>query len=308
MRIAIAAAALCFCAASPTLADTDAAAQGVLAKAAAPYALVRADARRLEMTRLAGPTDMDQAYVTLASHAPDVTAASWAAYVALASLQTDAFVRGVEKAERRQGASALINTLAQDPSTVRDLRGADAARKAVVRRLAEDAEVARSAEARVRSLSYALQNDDWAKQEKVDNQARLARIISQSKTPRATSAADAIALAERPIGGDRPVLLAALGPAFAWADSGRGGDIDVTPALDTALDHALALAAISMVQPAAAQRLSVVGPKPMRQCLVMSRLILEQCVAAAHFGYEDPYCIAEHGLGDVADCFTTAQR
>lgn len=74
--------------------------------------------------------------------------------------------------------------------------------------------------------------------------------------------------------------------------------------MDAALDHALTLAALTALGVETSEDVSTLTPRAMSRCLQTAKLHLQQCVAVSRFAYEDPFCIAEHGLDDVAMCYT----
>lgn len=89
------------------------------------------------------------------------------------------------------------------------------------------------------------------------------------------------------------------------ADKGPMGG-EPGPRMQTAMDQALTLAALTILQVNQPADIVAQTPKSLTTCLNTATLHLQQCVAVSRFGYEDPFCIAEHGLNDVSMCFTQA--
>lgn len=79
-----------------------------------------------------------------------------------------------------------------------------------------------------------------------------------------------------------------------------------TERMNIALDRALTLAALTVINQNTPQDVADLAPQSMTRCLQTAKLHLQQCVAVSRFAYEDPFCIAEHGLDDVAMCYTEA--
>ena len=74
-----------------------------------------------------------------------------------------------------------------------------------------------------------------------------------------------------------------------------------------ALDRMAAVAALQALdatssnQSAVSQLLS--DPRS-RDCFEMAQLQLYQCMSAAHFRYENAFCLGQHGLRDVGICMS----
>jgi hypothetical protein len=84
--------------------------------------------------------------------------------------------------------------------------------------------------------------------------------------------------------------------------------LSANPRYQSVLDQIVTLAAFEALDAANAGDEAAVSPllseSSTRTCMTMARLHFQQCVAASHFRYEDPFCIAEHGVKDVGDCFS----
>lgn len=74
--------------------------------------------------------------------------------------------------------------------------------------------------------------------------------------------------------------------------------------INSALNNALTLAALHVLDPEIEEDIAQHTPAGISACMRTAQLHLQQCVAASKFVYEDPFCIAEHGLDDAAMCFT----
>jgi hypothetical protein len=96
-------------------------------------------------------------------------------------------------------------------------------------------------------------------------------------------------------------------PALPALDAPLPVGLTANPIYKNVLDQVVTLAAFEALD--AANDADAAALSPMldqvdtRQCMTMARLEFQQCVAASHFRFEDPFCIAEHGVKDVSDCF-----
>ncbi len=103
-----------------------------------------------------------------------------------------------------------------------------------------------------------------------------------------------------------------LGPGTAHAaapgDATPLVDVAANPAYKSVLDQVVTLAAFEALDSAndadAAALEPLLEQVDTRQCMIMARLHFQQCVAASHFRFEDPFCIAEHGVKDIGDCLS----
>jgi len=218
------------------------------------------------------------------------------AYGAIAALQDDRFVQGVEEAAGHgDQRSAFAERLIEDPFAATHVDGADEAGERVEAALGAEASPLVSAGAQVKSAAYTVQHQAWSKVTVADASGRLAEVKSLSRVRAAPSEADNQAMMQ----------------ALADADPNASGD--AAPARFTTLEaKALALAAESILghaKGADRDRLSpLLTENDSAFCLKMAKLNLYQCMAVAGPQYEDIYCLGQHALYDTGQCVDQAAR
>ncbi len=212
-------------------------------------------------------------------------------YAAIAALQDERFIEGVQRAARdnpdRQG---LIDKLLANPATVLSIDGADGAARRVRAALQRRAEAVSSAGRAVKQSAYDVQHSAWSKVRVPDPQARLAEVKSLS----ATRAAFA--------DGEEARLVKTL------AEMNRSADDSQTPT--PVMVRALALAAVAVLGRARTPDLPRLAPllaeRGSGDCLKMAKLNLYQCLAVAGPHYEDIFCLGQHALIDTGQCVARA--
>jgi hypothetical protein len=218
------------------------------------------------------------------------------AYGAIAALQDDRFVDGVQAAAGHgDQRTAFAEQLIEDPFVVTRVDGAVEAAERVEAALAAEADPVVSAGARVKSAAYSVQHQAWSKATVADAPARLAEVKSLS------------AVRADPSEADNQAMMQAL------ADADPRVDDDAPPAHLTAIEaRALALAAESVLgraQGSDRERLApLLTENDSAFCLKMAKLNLYQCMAVAGPQYEDIFCLGQHAIYDTGQCVDQAAR
>jgi hypothetical protein len=291
-----------------------------LVREASGYALYQEDVSQLEAAPFGSLDDIDGALEMVSSHNPDALARAWIAYAALVAAQSPEFVDGVRQAADYYGRDAVVAGLRNDPSYAGQVNGAETARQSVLSTVANDATRLRDISSTVKEQAYSLQNTNWASARSGDNDARIAWLDRVSLQPRGASDAVLTSLAAPgAVGSDRAEASAEvranfwrafrLGPGTAHASGPSSlALVAANPRYQSVLDQVVTLAAFEALDAANAGDAAAVAPllnePATRTCMTMARLHFQQCVAASHYRYEDPFCIAEHGVRDVSDCFS----
>jgi len=231
---------------------------------------------------------------TAASYEPAQLEEGMIAYGAIAALQDDAYVAGVERAAGRgDEREAFAERLIENPFAATQIDGAPGAARRIESALAAKAAPLVSAGARVKSAAYSVQRQAWSQVMVSDAQGRLAEVKILSASRAAPSEDDNQALMQ---------MLAGVDPRTAANDAPAGyGAIEA---------RALALAAeavIGRAHGADRDRLSPLFTEAdSAQCLRMAKLNLYQCMAVAGPEYEDIYCMGQHALYDTGQCVSEA--
>ncbi|MGD2132996.1 MAG: hypothetical protein PVI23_09395 [Maricaulaceae bacterium] len=290
-----------------------------LVRSASRYAVYQSDVSGLEEAPVASAEDIDVALETISRHDPDALTQSWMAYGSLIAAQSPSFVDGVREVADYYGRDAVIAGMRNDFSYAAQIQGADAARSSILSTVsAETARLSAISEI-LTDHAYEIVDEDWAKGVSRDGQARIAHLDEVALTPREASIELLTSLAAPgAVGSDRMNDRTAevranfwsafrLGPGTAHAGT-PAPEIRANPVYRPVVDQMITLAAFEALNAANssdAMSLSPLMQQPDTQtCMIMARLHFQQCVAAAHYRYEDPFCIAEHGVADVGDCFS----
>ena len=216
------------------------------------------------------------------------------AYGAIAALQDDRFVQGVQDAAGHgDQRSAFAERLIEDPDAATRVDGADEAGARVEAALGAAAAPLVSTGSQVKTAAYSVQHYAWSKVTVADATGRLAEVKSLSRARTAPSEAD------------NQAMMQALADAYPSVAG------DQAPARFTALEaKALALAAESILghaKGADRDRLSpLLTESDSAYCLKMAKLNLYQCMAVAGPQYEDIYCLGQHALYDTGQCVDQA--
>ena len=290
-----------------------------LVRAASGYAMYQFDVGALEETPFASGSDIDHALEAMSTYDPDALTASWMAYASLVAAQSPEFVDGVREVADYYGRDAVLSGMRNDFSYASQIRGADGARASVLSTVAVETDRIHSVSELLRDRAYSIVDAGWAKEVTRDSQARMTHLDEFALTPREPSAELLVSLASAgPVGSDRMNDRTAearedfwgafrLGPGTAHAATPAPA-VRGNPRYRPVVDQIITLAAFEALDAAKAEDAVSLAPimqQPDTQtCMTMARLHFQQCVAAAHFRYEDPFCIAEHSVKDVGDCFS----
>lgn len=296
---------------------------GPLTETAEVYAAFHLDVSRAGRRELRSGADLDVVMDSLASYYQgDRLVDAQIAYAALVAAQNPEFVDAVRAVADYYGFETARAALLHDPIFVTGFAGADLAQQNVIGAIEEDVTHMRQVGERYRQAAYSLQRESWASRRERDRRERnealnTAHMRLQTSFRRADPdpAADADSetamrltrdgrmgsavslFAERPANlPDLPELSVAVGEQQMTPDERRVG-------------RYLAVAALQSIETGDMGMLDTLLDDPaVERCIEWSRLMLQQCIAAGSFRYEDSYCIAAHALNDVAQCLTTAQR
>jgi len=308
---ALAAAAVAGLAATAVSADTLAQPKDTsLEQAAADYIRFREDVAAVEAMPFNNANVTREAHRRLGAHEPDGIAGGWVAYAALVAADTPEFAAALKKelkrkANRRKGQlggqDGLLSNLAQNPSYARSLPGADKAIASVLAMTAQDgARITALGEA-FKEQAYAMQKTKWGKQRISSSQDRLKEAAKYS---RGRGAAPKPAFEHRADGGViAPSLASAAGEwSVDWGKSAPAGRMSEANA-EVIMDRILNLAARYSTNSLNPKIVSVYAKNNKSQrCLEMSKLTLDQCIAATRTPYEEAFCLGEHALIDIAGC------
>ena len=281
-----------------------------LEKAAADYVRFREDVAAIEAMPFDNANVTREAHRRLGAHNPGNIAGGWVAYAALVAADTpefaDALKKELDKRPNRRkgrlgGRDGLLSNLAQDPSFARQLPGADKAIAAVLSMTARDgARITALGEA-FKTQAYAMQKTKWGKQRISSSQERIKEAATYSQG-RGAAAAPAF---------DRQAEDGVIAPSLAsatdewsvdWGKAAPAGRMSESNA-EIIMDRVLNLAARYSTNSLNPKIVSVYAKNNKSQrCLELSKLTLDQCIAATRTPYEEAFCLGEHALKDIASC------
>lgn len=281
-----------------------------LEKAAADYIRFREDVAAIEAMPFNNADVTREAHRRLGAHNPQSIAGGWVAYAALVAADTPEFAAALKKELKKKpnrrkgrlgGQDGLISNIAQDPGFARQLPGADQAIASVLSMTARDgARITALGEA-FKTQAYAMQKTKWGKARISSSQDR---IKEAAKYSRGRGAASAPAFDHQADGGViAPALASASGAWSAdWGKStsaGAKGEANAEVIMDRILNLAVRYSTNSLNP----KIVSVYARNNKSQrCLEISKLTLDQCIAATRTPYEEAFCLGEHGLNDIASC------
>jgi len=233
------------------------------------------------------------------------------AYAALVASQHPEFIDAVRSVADYYGNEVAIRGLMDNPAYVTGFDGADVAADAISGSVGEDVVQIEAVSNRYRQAAYNLQNEGWANTRARDRQDRLSTLENAS-----SEASIEIDLAEHFTADgthsasslfDRDVTLDNTGAVQLEDLNLTVGEQQMAPD-ERRIGQMLAVAALQSIEAGDMDVLDqMLSNRTVERCIAWARLDLQQCVAAGHFKYEDAFCIAEHALGDVAECLTTSR-
>jgi hypothetical protein len=305
--------------ANPAAPTASAPASSDLQTAIAGYASYHIDVSELRSASISNNDALETALDRVGRHNKDAMTRGWIAYGAETAAQSPAFVQGVRDAAAYYGRDAVIWAISADPSYARGLRGGQEATRMLLDSANADSTRVIAVADRFQEMAYSLQRQRWASAVAPGQAARLQRIRALGAPGSAAALPDGVA----------PHLMAAtlslspssdptvLGGRRFW-DAVHGGSdvvaVSATPAATQwrvnvtrgeALDRMSAVAALQALDATTSNQSALVrlldDPRS-RDCFEMAQLQLYQCMSAAHFRYENAFCLGQHGLRDVGLC------
>ncbi|MDC7683833.1 hypothetical protein PQU92_11130 [Asticcacaulis sp. BYS171W] len=274
-----------------------------------------------------------------ASYEPKQLGRGAIAYAAIVAMQEPAFrsqLRGyaADETARRD----LVNKILANPAYAATIPGANIAARRVILALSSDGEMLYARGSAVKQNAYTIQKQAWSKGVVTDPAARLTATKMSSTTTRGVVSDESSRLLVAALTGEGLITKASTGGATGetaigvnvvpssdassaqGASSGAGLTLDekaIMPAnfdretlfnqpYTPGVNRALAIAAISILGEGTGANEEAVtamlndGASP--RCLGESKLMLNQCLAASRFHFDDVFCIGQHILMDTGNC------
>jgi len=297
-----------------------------LAAAIPVYAAFQADIGDLQNQPVANNDDLDRALERAAAQNRHAVMRGWIAYGALTAAQSKEFVQGVRDTSGHYGQARFIRGLMLDPGYAQTLKGGPEAARLALEGSRADGERIHAVGARYRQMAFDLQKQRWANQVSQQQAARVQRVknlaagaatrtVAAEFAPRLVAAPGASSPASDPsaFGGRAfwdtlrltPVssVQQVAAPTYAVAVRANTDRVGAVNRMTTLA----ALYVLGATQDPAAQTERLlnedVGSK---NCFELAQVQFYQCLSAAHFRYENAYCMGEHALQDMGACIRDA--
>lgn len=241
---------------------------------------------------------------------------AWLAYSSLIAEQHPQFLDDVRDVADYYGRDAAISALANDPAYAGAFRYSEAASESVLEAIDEDSAQIRELGEQYRQSAYALQNERWANAIARDRQNRLAalRAADDISAPLANDLFTTSFFSEADIGAASGLFLESTPrPGLPATTPNLTLNNDIVPYEPdrVRVGRILSIAALRAIGEDTRyteESIQTLLADPLAQrCISWARINLAQCVAAAHFEYEDSFCIAQHALIEVSNCLEAAQ-
>jgi hypothetical protein len=319
-------------AAAPAPAPVVAAAAPVLveplAKSVQAYAAFQSDIDLVNGGSIQQSTDIERALDKAAAINRDELTRGFIAYGALTAARNEEFVGEIRKTAGFYGKDRILKALLNNTNYAGTIKGGDKATDYIIRAAAADTARVMTAGEGLKQRAREAQNLKWGKALSGSAAPRLKRLRTAAdgySSPLNPALADRLkivpgagdpALDRITLGGDsfwralsaKPgeeatlTALPAQVQSFNWTTSTGGASIR-SSMLSLAAMYALDA---TMDQPAATE--AVLNNKLTNNCLQGAQLTFYQCVASAHFNYENMACVGEAGLMTVGSCFQDATK
>lgn len=279
-----------------------------LERQAAEYIRFREDVAAIEAMPFKNADITREAHRRFAAHDSEGLSAGWVAYAALVAADTPEFAAALKKEMKKKarrgklgGRDGLLSNLAQDPSYIRKLDGANKAVEAVLAMTMQDGARINALGESFKEQAYAMQKTSWGKKRIAPSQTRIKEAANYGKKRRAPAAPD---LDRTTAGGvTAPALASGSGQWSAdWGEAAGKGRMNEANA-KVIMDRVLNLAARYSTGGINTKIVEVYAKNNKSdRCLSMAKLTLDQCIAATRTPYEEAFCLGEHALNDVATC------
>lgn len=313
---------------APQAAPVEAAAPVILeplANSVQAYAAFQADIDLISGGSIQNAKDIERALDKAAAMNRDQLTRGFIAYGALTAARNEQFVADVRKTAAFYGKDRIVKSLMINQNYAGTMVGGDKATETIVRSASADADRVMAVGEALKQRAREAQNLAWGKALSGKAAVRVTRLrtaaASYSSKPLAADQNDRLKV----VPGDPRMDSASLGGDNFWrAFTGKGGEVATLTAMPTEVkafnwtsNSGGAAIRGAMMSLAALYALDATQDQPIEDllnnrttnsCLQGAQLTLYQCVASAHFNYENMACVGEAGLMTVGQCFSDAAK
>lgn len=300
-----------------------------IARAAAAYGTYQTDVGELHAKGLHSAEDVNIALDKLAGQNPAQLSRGWLAYAALVASQSPELRESVREVVAAYGREGMSNGMMADSGYVRRvLKGGNGAVSlALAATTADSRRLDRSA-SYFREQAYALQGSSWAKARIRGNTMsnKVDTLIAASRVERAPRSTIVTALQSPDMDGALQQAGRSGAPSL-WdgvVDAAQGirfptlrtaslnpGSHNIRRGQEHTADQIATLAAFRIMgvdSSNSSQVRAALGEGPMRSCIKVAQLNVNQCVQSNSAPFETVDCMGKHAIGEVSECFGEASN
>lgn len=292
------------------------------------YAAFQADIEAVNGGSIQDAKDLERALDKAANLNRDQLTRGFIAYGAMTAARNEQFVSEVRKVAAAYGKERVVKALLNNTNYAGTVDGGNKATDYVVRAADADAERVMSAGERVKQRARDIQSLKWGKALSGPAAPRLARLKAAASTasarPLTPELVDRLKVA--PGAGD-PDPVAFGGQSFWTSFTAKDpANVAVLTAMPSqvqaynwnttsggasirgAMLSLAAMYALDATMDRTEDTTGLLNNRLTNTCLQSAQLQYYQCVASAHFNYENMACIGDAGLGAVGYCLKDAAR
>jgi hypothetical protein len=296
-----------------------------LANSVQAYAAFQAEIDLVNGGSIQDGKDIERALDKAAALNRDQLTRGFIAYGALTAARNDQFVADVRKSAGFYGKDRIVKALMMNQNYAGTMVGGDKATENIIRAASADADRVMSAGETVKQRAREAQKLAWGKALSGQAATRVARLRTAAASYSAKPLAPEQSARLKVVPGDPGTDSASLGGDNFWrAFTGKGGDVATLTAMPTQVKafnwttnsggagirgSMLSLAALYALDATQDQPIDeLLNNRTTNTCLQGAQLTLYQCVASAHFNYENMACVGEAGLITVGACLADAAK
>ncbi len=295
--------------------------EDMISRSAAVYGTYQSNVTALRQNPFNSADDIKSALTNLGGHHPGKLTNGWLAYSALVASQSPSYRASVRDIESFYGRETLLKGLRNNYHYARTLDGGEAAVSSALSAIQADSRRLSSTAASVKEQAYSLQGVSWAKA-KIANNSGLANAIRTSARSGRPAQSSLLAAMASTTSDSAFVQAGTAGAPSLWEGVTNVASTIRFPTLNSrgltsrtlhlrtgrerVGDRIATLAAYRIIgedSSATGAIQSTMSDREVTACINMAQLNLQQCVAAAHNQFEVPFCIGEHALADIGQCF-----
>jgi uncharacterized protein (DUF1778 family) len=299
-----------------------------LAASIQAYATFQSDIDAINGGSIQDAKDLERALDKAADLNRDQLTRGFIAYGALTAARNEQFVQEIRKVAAAYGKDRVVKALMNNSNYAGTISGGDKATDYVVRAAASDSDRVVSAAERVKQRARDIQNVKWGKALSGPSAPRLTRLkAAASKASAAPLTPELVDRLKVSAGAGAPDA-ASFGGAHFWTmfnakDPAATATLTALPvpiqnynwstttggaSIRGAMLSLAAMYALDATEDKPAETSALLNNNITNGCLQSAQLQYYQCVASAHFNYENMACIGDAGLATVGGCFKDAAK